>query len=114
MYALVKLIEVGFPKCIIHYTHRKSDESGYYEWYYISRFKLDYCNSNEDMYRTLINDYADIIKDNNIVIPALVNPEVSQIHELVESLVEYNEDLYAYQYIIGPEYVKGKKILQKV
>ncbi len=105
MYALVKLIEVGFPKCIINYTHRKSDESGYYEWYYISRFKLDYCNSNEDMYRTLINDYADIIKDNNIVIPALIDPEVSQIHELVESLVEYDESLCVYPFLIsGPEY----------
>ena len=105
MYALVKLIEVGFPKCIMNYTHRKSDESGYYEWYYISRFKLDYCNSNEDMYRTLINDYADIIKDNNIVIPALIDPEVSQIHELVESLFEYDESLCVYPFLIGgPEY----------
>ena len=40
--------------------------------------------SDEDMYRTLINDYTDIIKDNNIVIPAIVKPEVSVIHELVE------------------------------
>ena len=104
MYALVKLIEVRFPKCIMNYTHRKSDESGYYEWYYISRFKLDYCNSNEDMYRTLINDYADIIKDNNIVIPALIDPEVSQIHELVESLFEYDESLCVYPFLIGSEY----------
>ena len=115
MYALVKLIEVGFPKCIIHYRSEElwanyyinTDESGKYfkeRWYYISRFKLDYCNSNEDMYRTLINDYADIIKDNNIVIPALIDPEVSQIHELVNSLVEYDEDLSVHQYTIGPEY----------
>ena len=70
---------------------------------------------DEDMYKTLINDYADIIKDNNIVIPALIDdPEVSQIHELVESLVEYDEELFVYPFSIGPEYVKGKKILQKV
>ncbi len=70
---------------------------------------------DEDMYRTLINDYADIIKDNNIVIPTLIDdPEVSQIHELVKSLVEYDEDLCVYPFSIGPEYVKGKKILQKV
>ena len=105
MYALVKLIEVGFPKCIMNYTPRKSDESRYYEWYYISRFKLYYCNSNEDMYSNLRNDYADIIKDNNIVAPALVNPEPSQIHELVESLVEYDESLCVYPFLIsGPEY----------
>ena len=125
MYALVKLIEVGFPKCIINYKSEEpgfnyyinTDESGQYfkeRWYYRNRFKPYYYMSDEDMYETLRYDYADIIKDNNIVTPALVNPEVSQIHELVESLVEYNEDLYAYQYIIGPEYVKGKKILQKV
>ena len=66
------------------------------------------------MYETLINDYADIIKDNNIVTPALVNPEVSQIRELVESLVECNEELIVIPFSIGPEYVKGKKILQKV
>ena len=47
--------------------------------------------SDEDMYRTLINDYTDIIKDNNIVTTALVNPEPSQLHELVESLVEYDD-----------------------
>ena len=60
--------------------------------------------NDEDMYRTLINDYADIIKDNNIVIPVLDNPEVSQIHELVNSLSYYDEDLYVYQYTIGSEY----------
>ena len=119
MYALVKLIEVGFPKCIIHYRSEElwanyyinTDESGKYfkeRWYYISRFKLDYCNSNEDMYRTLINDYADIIKDNNIVIPALIDPEVSQIHELVDSLIDYDEDLCVYPYSLGPEYDDNK------
>ena len=56
------------------------------------------------MYRTLINDYADIIKDNNIVIPALIDPEVSQIHELVESLFEYDESLCVHPFLIGPEY----------
>ena len=60
--------------------------------------------NDDDMYRTLINDYADIIKDNNIVIPVLDNPEVSQIHELVNSLSYYDEDLYVYQYTIGSEY----------
>ena len=63
---------------------------------------------DEDMYRTLINDYADIIKDNNIVIPALIDPEVSQIHELVESLVEYDESLCVYPFSIGPEYDNKK------
>ena len=115
MYALVKLIEVGFPKCIIHYTSEEpgmeyyinTDESGYYfpeRWFYYNCDKLGYYMSDEDMYRTLINDYADIIKDNNIVAPALVNPEVSQIHELVNSLSEYDEDLYVYPFPIGPEY----------
>ena len=60
--------------------------------------------SDEDMYRTLINDYADIIKDNNIVIPAIVKPEVSVIHELVESLVEFYKELYVIPFSIGPEY----------
>ena len=60
--------------------------------------------SDEDMYETLINDYADIIKDNNIVTPALVNPGQEQIYKLVESLVEYDEDLCVYQYLIGSEY----------
>ena len=60
--------------------------------------------SNEDMYRTLINDYADIIKDNNIVIPALDNPGQDQICKLVESLVEYDESLCVYPFLIGPEY----------
>ena len=113
MYALVKLIEVGFPKCIIHYRSEEpgleyyinTDESGYYlpeRWYYSNRFKS---MSDEDMYKTLINDYADIIKDNNIVIPALIDdPEVSQIHELVDSLIDYDESLCVYQYSIGPEY----------
>ena len=60
--------------------------------------------NDDDMYRTLINDYADIIKDNNIVIPALDNPEPSQLHELVNSLIDYDEDLCVYQYTIGSEY----------
>ncbi len=60
--------------------------------------------SDEDMYRTLINDYIDIIKDNNIVIPAIVKPEVSVIHELVESLVEFDKELYVIPFSIGPEY----------
>ena len=60
--------------------------------------------SDEDMYRTLINDYADIIKDNNIVIPALIDPEVSQIHELVDSLIEFDRELYVFPFSIGPEY----------
>ena len=130
MYALVKLIEAGFPKCIIHYTSEEpgmeyyinTDESGYYfpeRWYYYNCDKLDYCNSDEDMYRTLINDYADIIKDNNIVIPALIDPGQDQICKLVESLVEYDESLCVYQYSIGPEYDDKKVeilkwILQKV
>ena len=57
------------------------------------------------IYSNLRNDYAGITKDNNIVIPALIDdPEVSQIHELVESLVEYDESLCVYPYSIGPEY----------
>ena len=61
--------------------------------------------SDEDIYSNLRNDYADIIKDNNIVIPALIDPEVSQIHELVESLFEYDESLCVYPFLIsGPEY----------
>ena len=130
MYALVKLIEVGFPKCIINYVSEEpgmnyyinTDESGYYfqeRWYYNNKFKLDYyCMSDEDMYETLINDYADIIKDNNIVTPALVNPGQDQICKLVESLVEYDEDLYVYPFSIGPEYddkkVENLKYLESV
>ena len=64
--------------------------------------------SDEDMYITLINDYTDIIKDNNIVIPALVKPEVSVIHELVESLVEFDKELYVIPFSIGPEYYDKK------
>ena len=60
--------------------------------------------SDEDMYRTLINDYTDIIKDNNIVIQAIVKQEVSVIHELVESLVEFDKELYVIPFSIGPEY----------
>ena len=61
--------------------------------------------SDEDIYSNLRNDYADIIKDNNIVIPALIDdPEVSQIHELVEPLVEYDRELYVHPFSIGPEY----------
>ena len=106
MYALVKLIEVGFPKCIINYTLRKSDESRFYfpGWFYSNRFKSNFCASDEYMYRILINDYADIIKDNNIVIPALIDPGKDQICKLVKSLVEYDEDLCVYPYSIGPEY----------
>ncbi|MFZ2965385.1 MAG: hypothetical protein WA079_00255, partial [Leuconostoc falkenbergense] len=125
MYALVKLIEIGFQKCIIHYKSEEpcinyyinTDESGKYfpeRWYYCTRFKSYYYMSNEDMYSTLRNDYVDIIKDNNIVAPELVNPSQDQICKLVESLVDYDEDLYVYPFSIGPEYVKGKKILQKV
>ena len=113
MYALVKLIEVGFPKCIINYRSEEhgcnyyinTDESGKYfpeRWYYFDRFKLVYYMSDEDIYSNLRNDYADITKDNNIVTPALVNPEVSQIRELVESLVECNEELIVIPFSIGP------------
>ena len=119
MYALVKLIEVGFPKCIIHYRSEEpamdyyinTDESGLYfpeRWYYYNCDRSDYCNSEEELYSTIRYDYADIIKDNNIVIPALINPEPSQLHELVDSLIDYDEDLYAYQYSIGPEYDNKK------
>ena len=117
MYALVKLIEVGFPKCIINYISEdpgmkyciNTDESGLYfpeRWYYCNCYKSYYymSMSDEDMYKTLINDYADIIKDNNIVAPALVNPGQDQICKLVESLVEYDEDLYVCPFSIGPEY----------
>ena len=115
MYALVKLIEVGFPKCIMNYKSEEpvmeyyinTDESGKYfpeRWYYCTRFKSYYYNSDEDMSRTLINDYADIIKDNNIVIPAIVKPSQDQICKLVDSLVEYDESLCVYPFSIGPEY----------
>ena len=61
------------------------------------------------IYSNLRNDYAGIIKDNNIVIPALIDdPEVSQIHELVESLVEYDRELYVHPFSIGPEYDNKK------
>ena len=59
---------------------------------------------DEDIYSNLRNDYADIIKDNNIVILALDNPVQDQICKLVESLVEYDESLCVYPYSIGPEY----------
>ena len=53
--------------------------------------------SDDDMYRTLINDYADIIKDNNIVIPELIDyPGQEQICKLVESLVEYDKKLFVH------------------
>ena len=117
MYALVKLIEVGFPKCILHYKSEEpvmgygyyinTDESGYYfpdRWYYCNCDKSDYYMSDEDMYKTLIRDYADIIKDNNIVTPALIDPGQDQICKLVESLVEFDEDLYVFPFSIGPEY----------
>ncbi len=114
MYALVKLIEVGFPKCIINYVSEEpgrdyyinTDESGRYfpeRWYYRNKFKSYYYMSDEYMYRTLINDYADIIKDNNIVIPELVNPGQDQICKLVKSLVEYDRELYVHPFSIGPE-----------
>ena len=121
MYALVKLIEVGFPKCIINYVSEdpgmkyciNTDESGQYfpeRWYYCNFYKSDYYESNDDMYRTLINDYADIIKDNNIVAPSLIDyPGQDQICKLVESLVEFDEYLYAIPFSIGPEY-NDKKI----
>ena len=120
MYALVKLIEVGFPKCIIHYLSEEpgctycinTDESGQYfpeRWYYCNCDKSDYYESNDDMYRTLINDYADIIKDNNIVIPTLIDyPGQEQICKLVESLVEFDEYLYAIPFSIVPEYYDKK------
>ena len=116
MYALVKLIEVGFPKCIIHYVSEEpgfdyyinTDESGYYfqdRWYYYNYDRSDYYDSDEELYNAIRYDYADIIKDNNIVTPALIDPEVSQIHELVESLFEYDESLCVYPFLIsGPEY----------
>ena len=97
MYALIKLIEVGFPKCIIHYLSLEpgmdyfinTDESGYYfpeRWYYRNRRKTDYyCISNEDMYETLRYDYVDIIKDNNIVAPALVNGIVERTKSVAMS-----------------------------
>ena len=70
---------------------------------------------DEDMYKTLINDYADIIKDNNIVIPALVNPGLYQICELVKTLVEYDKKLYVYPFSIGPEYDDKKvEILKNI
>ena len=97
MYALVKLIEVGFPKCIINYV---SEE----KWYYCNYDESDDYMSDEELYRTLINDYAYIIKDNNIVIPSLDNPSQDQICKLVESLVEYDKSLCVYPYSIGPEY----------
>ena len=60
---------------------------------------------DEDIYSNLRNDYADIIKDNNIVILALDNPVQDQICKLVESLVEYDESLCVYPFLIsGPEY----------
>ena len=70
---------------------------------------------DEDVYRTLINDYTDIIKDNNIVIPELVKPEVSVIHELVDSLVEYDKELFVHPFSIGPEYDNKKvEILKNI
>ena len=115
MYALVKLIEVGFPKCIINYVsagpgmdyYINTDESGYYfkdRWYYCNYNKSDYYMSDEELYNAIRYDYADIIKDNNIVTPALVNPGQDQICKLVESLVEYDESLCVYPFSIGPEY----------
>ena len=56
------------------------------------------------IYRNLRNDYADIIKDNNIVIPELIYPGQDQICKLVESLVEYDESLCVYPFSIGSEY----------
>ena len=97
MYALVKLIEVGFPKCIINYV---SEE----KWYYCNYDESDDYMSDEELYRTLINDYAYIIKDNNIVIPSLTDPGQDQICKLVESLVEFDEELCVHPFSIGPEY----------
>ena len=56
MYALIKLIEVGFPKRIIHSTLLKSDKSGYYfpeSWYYCDCDKSYYYMSDEDEYKTI-------------------------------------------------------------
>ena len=115
MYALVKLIEVGFPKCIINYKsgepvmdyYINTDESGYYfqdSWYYCNYTKSDYYMSDEELYNAIRYDYADIIKDNNIVAPALIDPGQDQICKLVESLVEYDESLCVYPFSIGSEY----------
>ena len=57
-----------------------------------------------ELYNAIRYDYADIIKDNNIVIPALIDPGQDQICKLVESLVEYDEELFVYPFSIGPEY----------
>ena len=115
MYALVKLIEVGFPKCIINYKsgepvmdyYINTDESGYYfqdRWYYCNYNKSDYYMSDEELYNAIRYDYADIIKDNNIVAPALIDPGQDQICKLVESLVEFDEYLCVYPFSIGSEY----------
>ncbi len=115
MYALVKLIEVGFPKCIMNYKSEEpvmdyyinTDESGYYfqdRWYYCNYTKSDYYMSDEELYNAIRYDYADIIKDNNIVAPALIDPGQDQICKLVESLVEYDESLCVYPFSIGSEY----------
>ena len=55
MYALVKLIDVGFPKCRINYKLRKLDESRFYfpEWYYYNYNKSGYYMSDEDEYKTI-------------------------------------------------------------
>lgn len=39
-----------------------------------------------------------IIKDNNIPIPALIDPDQDQIHKLVEYLIDYDDDLYVYDW----------------
>ena len=82
-----------------------TDESGKYfpeRWYYCTRFKSYYYISDEYLYRTLINDYVDIIKDNNIVTPSLDNPGQDQICKLVKTLVEYDKELYVHPFSIGP------------
>ena len=94
-----------------------TDESGQYfpeRWYYYNCDKSEYCISEEGLYSNLRYDYADIIKDNNIVIPALVKPDQDQICKLVNSLVEYDEDLSVHQYTIGPEYDDKKVEILKV
>ena len=61
--------------------------------------------SDEELYNAIRYDYADIIKDNNIVTPALIDdPGQDQICKLVESLVEYDKELYVIPFSIGPEY----------
>ena len=103
LYVLSSLLDAEFPKYKLQYTEPIEFRLWWYEWWgYI--------------YSNLRNDYADIIKDNNIVIPALIDdPEVSQIRELVGSLVEYDRELYVHPFSIGPEYDNKKvEILKNI